>query len=85
MSVTESKAKTERKSSRKPAKTQETVLSALLAQTEEVSVPLASLIKSPLNVPCLVTVTVSPQVVADWLHSTCWQSATSFRLTGLYA
>ncbi|END6627299.1 chromosome partitioning protein ParB, partial [Escherichia coli] len=50
MSVTESKAKTERKSSRKPAKTQETVLSALLAQTEEVSVPLASLIKSPLNV-----------------------------------
>ncbi len=40
MSVTESKAKTERKSSRKPAKTQETVLSALLAQTEEVSVPL---------------------------------------------
>ena len=24
-------------------------------------------------------------VVADWLHSTCWQSATSFRLTGLYA
>lgn len=28
MSVTESKAKTERKSSRKPAKTQETVLSA---------------------------------------------------------
>ncbi len=42
MSVTESKAKTERKSSRKPAKTQETVLSALLAQTEEVSVPLAA-------------------------------------------
>ncbi|ELD0500806.1 ParB/RepB/Spo0J family partition protein [Escherichia coli] len=50
MSVTESKAKTERKSSRKPAKTQETALSALLAQTAEVSVPLASLIKSPLNV-----------------------------------
>ncbi|EHM3043514.1 hypothetical protein K6070_003757 [Escherichia coli] len=42
MSVTESKAKTERKSSRKPAKTQETVLSALLAQTEEVSVPLCA-------------------------------------------
>ncbi|EPM5795157.1 ParB/RepB/Spo0J family partition protein [Escherichia coli] len=53
MSVTESKAKTERKSSRKPAKTQETVLSALLAQTVEVSVPLASLIKSPLNVRTL--------------------------------
>ncbi len=34
-------------------------------------------------IPCLVTVTVSPQVVADWLHSTCWQSVTSFRLTGL--
>ncbi|EJU5898129.1 ParB/RepB/Spo0J family partition protein [Salmonella enterica] len=50
MSVTESKAKTERKSSRKSAKTQETVLSALLTQTAEVSVPLASLIKSPLNV-----------------------------------
>nr|BCT73904.1 hypothetical protein [Escherichia coli] len=112
MSVTESKAKTERKSSRKPAKTQETVLSALLAQTEEVSVPLASLIKSPLNVRTVpysaesvseladsikgvgllqnlvvhalpVTVTVSPQVVADWQHSTCWQSVTSFRLTGL--
>ncbi|WP_407861488.1 ParB/RepB/Spo0J family partition protein [Escherichia coli] len=50
MSVTEFKAKTERKSSRKPSKAQETALSALLAQTEEVSVPLASLIKSPLNV-----------------------------------
>ena len=109
MSVTESKTKTERKSSRKPSKEQETALSALLAQTAEVSVPLASLIKSPLNVrtvpysaesvseladsikgvglfmPCQVTVTVSPQAVADWQHSTCWQSATSFRLTGLYA
>ncbi|HGG2530746.1 TPA: ParB/RepB/Spo0J family partition protein [Escherichia coli] len=50
MSVTEFKAKTGRKSSRKPSKEQETALSALLAQTEEVSVPLASLIKSPLNV-----------------------------------
>ncbi|EFA4465159.1 ParB/RepB/Spo0J family partition protein [Escherichia coli] len=50
MSVAEFKAKTERKSSRKPSKEQETALSALLAQTEEVSVPLASLIKSPLNV-----------------------------------
>ncbi|WP_206429947.1 chromosome partitioning protein ParB, partial [Escherichia coli] len=50
MSVTESKAKTVCKSSRKPSKEQETALSALLAQTEEVSVPLASLIKSPLNV-----------------------------------
>ncbi len=26
------------------------------------------------------TVTVSPQVVADWLHSTCWQSVALFRL-----
>lgn len=50
MSVTESKAKTGRKSTRKPSKAQETALSALLAQTAEVSVPLASLIKSPLNV-----------------------------------
>ncbi len=50
MSVTESKAKTGRKSSRKPSKEQETALSVLLAQTKEVSVPLASLIKSPLNV-----------------------------------
>ncbi|EJV7098822.1 ParB/RepB/Spo0J family partition protein [Escherichia coli] len=50
MSVTEFKAKTGRKSSRKLSKVQETALSALLAQTEEVSVPLASLIKSPLNV-----------------------------------
>lgn len=50
MSVTEFKVKTVRKSSRKSSKEQETALSALLAQTEEVSVPLASLIKSPLNV-----------------------------------
>ncbi|MBA0946590.1 chromosome partitioning protein ParB, partial [Escherichia coli] len=50
MSVAKSEPKSTRKASRKPAKTQETVLSALLAQTEEVSVPLASLIKSPLNV-----------------------------------
>ncbi|EFG1746719.1 chromosome partitioning protein ParB, partial [Escherichia coli] len=45
MSVTKSEPKSTRKASRKLAKTQETVLSALLAQTEEVSVPLASLIK----------------------------------------
>ncbi|EOZ4205676.1 TPA: chromosome partitioning protein ParB, partial [Escherichia coli] len=44
MSVTEFKAKTGRKSSRKSSKEQENALSALLAQTEEVSVPLASLI-----------------------------------------
>ena len=114
MSVTESKVKTERKSSRKPAKTQETVLSALLAETAEVSVPLASLIKSPLNVRTVpysaesvselaesikgvgllqnLVVHALPgdrygvaQAVADWQHSTCWQSATSFRLTGLSA
>ena len=50
MPVTKCEPETTRKASRKSAKTQETVLSALLAQTEEVSVPLASLIKSPLNV-----------------------------------
>ncbi|WP_346714425.1 ParB/RepB/Spo0J family partition protein [Escherichia coli] len=66
MSVTESKTKTERKSSRKPAKTQETVLSALLAQTEEVSVPLASLIKSPLNVR---TVSYSAESVSELAES----------------
>ena len=50
MPVTKCESETTRKASRKYAKTLETVLSALLAQTEEVSVPLASLIKSPLNV-----------------------------------
>ncbi|EOQ7163524.1 ParB/RepB/Spo0J family partition protein, partial [Escherichia coli] len=54
------------KSSRKPAKTQETVLSALLAQTEEVSVPLASLIKSPLNVR---TVPYSAESVSELADS----------------
>ena len=66
MSVTESKVKTERKSSRKPAKTQESVLSALLAETEEVSVPLASLIKSPLNVR---TVSYSAESVSELAES----------------
>ena len=66
MSVTESKAKTGRKSSRKPSKEQETALSALLAQTEEVSVPLASLIKSPLNVR---TVPYSAESVSELADS----------------
>ncbi|EEQ3362018.1 ParB/RepB/Spo0J family partition protein [Escherichia coli] len=66
MSVTESKAKTARKSSRKPSKVQETALSALLAQTEEVSVPLASLIKSPLNVR---TVPYSAESVSELAES----------------
>lgn len=66
MSVTESKAKTVRKSSRKPSKEQETALSALLAQTEEVSVPLASLIKSPLNVR---TVSYSAESVSELADS----------------
>ncbi|HAJ1410303.1 TPA: ParB/RepB/Spo0J family partition protein [Escherichia coli] len=66
MSVTEFKTKTERKSSRKPSKAQETVLSALLAQTEEVSVPLASLIKSPLNVR---TVPYSAESVSELAES----------------
>ncbi|WP_247099730.1 ParB/RepB/Spo0J family partition protein, partial [Escherichia coli] len=66
MSVTESKTKTERKSSRKPSKEQETALSALLAQTEEVSVPLTSLIKSPLNVR---TVPYSAESVSELADS----------------
>ncbi|HHH8069022.1 TPA: ParB/RepB/Spo0J family partition protein [Escherichia coli] len=66
MSVTEFKAKTGRKSSRKAAKTQETALSALLAQTEEVSVSLASLIKSPLNVR---TVPYSVESVSELAES----------------
>ncbi|EJY1967221.1 ParB/RepB/Spo0J family partition protein [Escherichia coli] len=66
MSVAESKAKTGRKSSRNPAKTQETALSALLAQTAEVSVPLASLIKSPLNVR---TVPYSAESVSELADS----------------
>ncbi len=66
MSVTEFKVKTVRKSSRKPSKEQETALSALLAQTEEVSVPLASLIKSPLNVR---TVPYSAESVSELAES----------------
>ena len=66
MSVTKSEPKSTRKASRKPAKTQETVLSALLAQTEEVSVPLASLIKSPLNVR---TVPYSAESVSELADS----------------
>ena len=66
MSVTKSEPKSTRKASRKPAKTQETVLSALLAQTEEVSVSLASLIKSPLNVR---TVPYSAESVSELADS----------------
>ncbi|EHT1776176.1 ParB/RepB/Spo0J family partition protein [Escherichia coli] len=66
MSVTEFKVKTVRKSSRKSSKVQETALSALLAQTEEVSVPLASLIKSPLNVR---TVPYSAESVSELADS----------------
>ncbi|HCP5888650.1 TPA: ParB/RepB/Spo0J family partition protein [Escherichia coli] len=66
MSVTEFKVKAGRKSSRKPSKVQETALSALLAQTEEVSVSLASLIKSPLNVR---TVPYSAESVSELAES----------------
>lgn len=66
MSVTEFKVKTVRKSSRKSSKEQETALSALLAQTAEVSVPLASLIKSPLNVR---TVPYSAESVSELAKS----------------
>ncbi|EFO4368862.1 ParB/RepB/Spo0J family partition protein [Escherichia coli] len=66
MSVTEFKVKAGRKSSRKPSKVQVTALSALLAQTEEVSVSLASLIKSPLNVR---TVPYSAESVSELAES----------------
>ena len=66
MSVTEFKVKAGRKSSRKPSKVQETALSALLAQTEEVSVSLASLIKSPMNVR---TVPYSAESVSELAES----------------
>ncbi|WP_176482617.1 ParB/RepB/Spo0J family partition protein, partial [Escherichia coli] len=66
MPVTKCEPETTRKASRKYAKTQETVLSALLAQTEEVSVPLASLIKSPLNVR---TVPYSAESVSELADS----------------
>ena len=66
MPVTKCEPETTRKASRKSAKTQETVLSALLAQTEEVRVPLASLIKSPLNVR---TVPYSVESVSELAES----------------
>lgn len=66
MPVTKCEPETTRKASRKSAKTQETALSALLAQTEEVSVPLASLIKSPLNVR---TVPYSVESVSELAES----------------
>ncbi|HCM5336618.1 ParB/RepB/Spo0J family partition protein [Salmonella enterica] len=66
MPVTKCEPETTRKASRKSAKTQETVLSALLTQTEEVSVPLASLIKSPLNVR---TVPYSAESVSELAES----------------
>lgn len=66
MPVTKCEPETTRKASRKSAKAQETVLSALLAQTEEVSVPLASLIKSPLNVR---TVPYSAESVSELADS----------------
>ncbi|HBB9493115.1 TPA: ParB/RepB/Spo0J family partition protein [Escherichia coli] len=66
MPVTKCEPETTRKASRKSVKTQETVLSALLAQTAEVSVPLASLIKSPLNVR---TVPYSAESVSELAES----------------
>lgn len=66
MPVTKCEPETTRKASLKSVKTQETVLSALLAQTEEVSVPLASLIKSPLNVR---TVPYSAESVSELAES----------------
>ncbi|GHN89255.1 partitioning protein ParB [Escherichia coli] len=66
MPVTKCEPDTTRKASRKSVKTQETALSALLAQTEEVSVPLDSLIKSPLNVR---TVPYSAESVSELADS----------------
>ena len=66
MPVTKCEPETPRKASRKSVKTQETALSALLAQTEEVSVPLDSLIKSPLNVR---TVPYSAESVSELADS----------------
>ncbi|NYR02270.1 ParB/RepB/Spo0J family partition protein [Escherichia coli] len=66
MPVTKCEPETTRKASRKSVKTQETALSALLAQTAEVSVPLASLIKSPLNVR---TVPYSAESVSELADS----------------
>ena len=66
MPVTKCEPETTRKASRKYVKTQETALSALLAQTEEVSVPLDSLIKSPLNVR---TVPYSAESVSELAES----------------
>ena len=66
MPVTKCEPETTRKASRKSVKTQETALSALLAQTEEVSVPLDSLIKSPLNVR---TVPYSAESVSELAES----------------
>ncbi|RFV14525.1 ParB/RepB/Spo0J family partition protein, partial [Salmonella enterica] len=66
MPVTKCEPETTRKASRKSVKTQETALSALLAQTEEVSVPLDSLIKSPLNVR---TVPYSAESVSELADS----------------
>ncbi|EGP9423529.1 ParB/RepB/Spo0J family partition protein [Salmonella enterica] len=66
MPVTKCEPETTRKASRKSVRTQETALSALLAQTEEVSVPLDSLIKSPLNVR---TVPYSAESVSELADS----------------
>ncbi|HFO5767622.1 TPA: ParB/RepB/Spo0J family partition protein [Escherichia coli] len=66
MPVTKCEPETIRKASRKSVKTKETALSALLVQTEEVSVPLASLIKSPLNVR---TVPYSAESVSELAES----------------
>ncbi|EAA6171231.1 ParB/RepB/Spo0J family partition protein [Salmonella enterica subsp. enterica] len=66
MPVTKCEPETTRKASRKSVKTQDTALSALLAQTEEVSVPLDSLIKSPLNVR---TVPYSAESVSELADS----------------
>lgn len=70
MSVTESKAKPAGKTSRKAknaaiASASDTVLSAVLAQTEEQHVPLSALVKSPMNVRIVPYSAESVRELAD--------------------
>lgn len=66
MSVTKSEAKTTRKSSCKAKSAADnTVLAAVLAQTDEQAVPLSALVKSPLNVRTVPYSAESVRELAD--------------------
>lgn len=66
MSVTKSETKTTRKSSRKSESVaKDTVLAAVLAQTDEQAVPLSALVKSPLNVRTVPYSAESVRELAD--------------------